>query len=112
MILPPDGDMWEGKRILGNPRRRIHQLTDISKLWEAGVKQAHEAQRAYERHNLWGAWEIAISIKPHILCKIQRMLSQHIKLRARSQPPANNSSQILQSGSPGRSGLASDVLAQ
>ena len=112
MILPPDGDMWEGKLILGNPRRRIHQLTDIVKLWEAGVKQAHEAQRAYERHNLWGAWEIAFSVKSNILCKIQRMLSQHIKLRARSQPPANNPSQTRQSGSPGRSGLASDVLAQ
>ena len=57
MILPLDGDMWEGKLILGNPRRRIHQLTDIIKLWEEGVKQAHEAQRAYERHNLWGTWE-------------------------------------------------------
>ena len=57
MILPPDGDMWEGKLILGNPRRRIHALTDIVKLWEEGVKQAHEAHRAYERHNIWGTCE-------------------------------------------------------
>ena len=54
MILPPDGDMWEGKLILGNPRRRIYVLTDIVKLCKEGVKQAHEAQRAFERHNLWG----------------------------------------------------------
>ena len=36
MILPPHGNMWKGKLILGNPKRKIQGGVDIIDLWKKG----------------------------------------------------------------------------
>ena len=56
MILPPDGDMWEGKLIFGNPRRRIDKNTDIIKLWVCHHYFLKPCRKVLEWPFIWFLW--------------------------------------------------------